>query len=264
MASSESYTSETQSFYDDLASDYHLVYPDWDRSIERQAAALDTVIQSSLNRDRASVSVLDCSCGIGTQTIGLAKLGYRLRSTDLSPAAVARAKREADARGHEIAFSAVNMLDLDSVVQDTFDDVLSCDNALSHIQSDEDLTQAIRQMSGRLKPDGLLMAGIQDHDLLAEKRPRNTFIRDHVVDDTRVLVFQIREWFDNPEGYDFEHFIMTESDGEWTTRTRKGRYRAWKRAELSRIASDAGLSDVTWHSSEETGYFEWLLTARKN
>lgn len=42
MASVESNSSETQSFYDDLASDYHLVYADWDRSIERQAAALDT------------------------------------------------------------------------------------------------------------------------------------------------------------------------------------------------------------------------------
>ncbi|WP_406444403.1 hypothetical protein OHB14_36300 [Streptomyces sp. NBC_01613] len=31
----------TRDFYDDLAPDYHLIFPDWDASMRRQAAAQD-------------------------------------------------------------------------------------------------------------------------------------------------------------------------------------------------------------------------------
>ncbi len=56
-------------FYDELADDYHLIYSDWDASIRRQGDALDALI----GQDRAAV--LDCSCGIGTQAIGLSCAG---------------------------------------------------------------------------------------------------------------------------------------------------------------------------------------------
>ncbi|GGS94535.1 hypothetical protein GCM10010206_66490 [Streptomyces cinerochromogenes] len=79
-------------FYAELADDYHLIYADRDASIRRQGDALDAPI----GRDR--VAVLDCSCGIGTQAIGLALRGHRVTGTDLSPRAAARAAREAARR----------------------------------------------------------------------------------------------------------------------------------------------------------------------
>ena len=82
-------------FYDELADDYHLIYADWEASIRRQGDALDALI----GQDRAVV--LDCSCGIGTQAIGLALRGHRVTGTDLSPRAAARAAREATRRKTE-------------------------------------------------------------------------------------------------------------------------------------------------------------------
>ncbi len=67
-------------FYDEMADGYHLIYSDWDASMRRHGNALDALIGD----DR--VEVLDCSCGIGTQAIGLAMRGYRVTGTDLSPA----------------------------------------------------------------------------------------------------------------------------------------------------------------------------------
>ena len=60
---------ETQQFYDDLASYYHLIFEDWDASMARQGDALVGLIKAELGQfHSADVRVLDAACGIGTQT----------------------------------------------------------------------------------------------------------------------------------------------------------------------------------------------------
>ena len=61
-------------FYDELAADYHLIFPDWDAAI-----AWEAEIVTGLMRDLGLTAgaVLDASCGIGTQAIGLAQAGSR-------------------------------------------------------------------------------------------------------------------------------------------------------------------------------------------
>lgn len=90
-------------FYDGLADDYHLIYADWDAGIRRQGDALDALI----GVDRAAV--LDCSCGIGTQAIGLALRGHSVTATDLSPRAAARAAREAALRNVTLRAAVADM-----------------------------------------------------------------------------------------------------------------------------------------------------------
>ncbi|MFI0817910.1 methyltransferase domain-containing protein [Streptomyces sp. NPDC021098] len=78
-------------FYDELTDDYHLIYADWDVSVHRQGQVLDSLT------GQEHAAVLDCSCGIGTQAIGLAQHGHRATGTDLSRRALARAAGEAAA-----------------------------------------------------------------------------------------------------------------------------------------------------------------------
>ena len=81
----------TQPFYDRLAPYYHLLYPDWEVSMERQARGLAAVLEEfGIPR---GARILDAACGIGTQTLGLAALGYQLSASDIAPLAVARASR---------------------------------------------------------------------------------------------------------------------------------------------------------------------------
>ena len=93
-------------FYDQLAPLYHLVYQDWDASIRRQGEQLAAVIEAEWPGTR---SVLDVSCGIGTQAIGLAMQGYAVNGSDISELAVDRAMREAVKRGASIKFSVCDM-----------------------------------------------------------------------------------------------------------------------------------------------------------
>ena len=85
---------DTKEFYAGLTPIYHLIYPDWEASMQRQASMLDSIMRESWGKDVSSV--LDVSCCIGTQALGLAKLGYEITASDLSPAEVERAKAPQD------------------------------------------------------------------------------------------------------------------------------------------------------------------------
>src|SRR5689334_1018323 len=87
----------TRRFYDELAATYDLIYADWDASVSRQGRALHQLLE--LIGVRPEGSVLDCACGIGTQSLGLALLGWQLTGTDISVPAVRRARSEAETRG---------------------------------------------------------------------------------------------------------------------------------------------------------------------
>jgi len=52
-----------------------------------------------------SARILDCACGIGTQAIGLAALGYCVTASDLSEGALAEAKKRAEKIRYRSALS---------------------------------------------------------------------------------------------------------------------------------------------------------------
>ena len=98
-----------------------------------------------------SLRVLDCACGIGTQAIGLAlaasdravdapppTLGSVV-GTDLSPAAVERARVEAarlvgaDEAEQLFSWAACSFTDLEAGVDGVFEVVMAADNALPHL-----------------------------------------------------------------------------------------------------------------------------------
>ncbi|MBQ1984760.1 MAG: SAM-dependent methyltransferase, partial [Clostridia bacterium] len=72
----------TQTFYDNLAAHYDKLFLNWQATTQEQAVLLDKLFQES-GFDRTA-AVLDCACGIGTQAIGLASLGYSVTASDIS------------------------------------------------------------------------------------------------------------------------------------------------------------------------------------
>jgi glycine/sarcosine N-methyltransferase len=88
-------------FYDGLADSYHLIGANWDEMVRTQGQILDKLIRGIL--PSRPIKILDCSCGIGTQAIGLALQGHEVRtqlSADSSGALVrsASAFRESCSR----------------------------------------------------------------------------------------------------------------------------------------------------------------------
>lgn len=249
-------------FYDDLAEDYHLIFEDWDTSIRRQGNVLDMIIRNYLDQPRQNMKVFDCSCGIGTQAIGLALLGYHVHATDLSPSAVSRAEKEAQRLGANLTFGVADFRSLNQI-QGRFNVVISCDNSLPHLLDDDDLNQALRNICDKLDSGGLFLASIRDYDQLLKEKPRAT--TPAVYDDHKGkrIVFQAWNWEKDKNIYTLDHFIVRKDRNMWKTDCRSTTYRAILRCELSMILIEIGFTDIIWRLPEETGYYQPIITARK-
>src|SRR5207245_728827 len=74
---------DPRQFYDDLAADYHLLFADWGQAIRWQGDAIDRLIRAHWPASDPPRTLLDCTCGIGTQALGLAMQGYAVTASDL-------------------------------------------------------------------------------------------------------------------------------------------------------------------------------------
>lgn len=73
-------TQMNEQFYDSMADYYHLIFEDWDASMRRQGAA----IAKLLPPPEEVGLILDVACGIGTQSLALAAIGYSVEGSDIS------------------------------------------------------------------------------------------------------------------------------------------------------------------------------------
>ncbi len=246
-------------FYDQLAADYHLIHIDWDGTLKRQAALLDRLITARIGP--GPHRLLDCACGIGTQSIGLAALGHAVHASDISAESVARAEREARERGVALITSVADMRRLS--VGDDFDVVLACDNPLAHLLDDADLDATAASMAAALAPGGLLLASGRDYDAIAAARPDGQPPRVMNEAPDRRIVFQLWDWEPGGRAYRAELFILREVGDGWITTSEATRLRAWPRAAIGGALERAGLAHVEWLASNRTGYYQQIVTARK-
>jgi len=249
------------SFYDRLARDYHHIFADWKQSVQRQGEALGGLI--SAQRGSLPLTVLDCTCGIGTQAIGLALYGYTVHGTDLSPEAIERARQEAKNFGVTVMVSVADLLRLEEQVSGTYDVVLSCDNALAHFLTDDALEQALHNMAAKLAPNGLLLASIRDYDAILQEKPRTMPPQLSDRDGSRAVSFQVWDWLGNGHTYTLNHFIVKQVDNAWQTTCNVTKLRAWRRAEVQLLLARAGLTEIQWHMPTDSGFSQPIVTARK-
>ncbi|MBZ0295613.1 MAG: class I SAM-dependent methyltransferase [Anaerolineae bacterium] len=253
-------TESVAEFYKELANDYHFIFADWRKSVLRQSEALDHLIRAQ--GLKVGASVLDCSCGIGTQAIGLAVRGYNVHGTDLSAEAVARAQQEAERAKVKITFGVSDFRELEANVPGTFDVVLSCDNSIAHLLTEEDLELALHNMRAKLNPGGLLLLSLRDYDTLIKEKPQSTLpvVADREMG--RSIVFQVWDWAEDGRSYRLNHFTLKQQDNDWQTSVNSTRLRAWQRAEIEAALAATGLHNVTWHMPDDESYYQPIVTAR--
>ena len=246
-------------FYDEMADFYHLLFQDWDASIQRQAAIFDCILQKcSVTRQDA---ILDCACGIGTQSLGLAALGYKITGSDISEGEITRAKIEAAKRGLDIEFFVADFCRLSAVFNNIrFDAIIAMDNALPHLLEPEQLERAATSISAQLKPGGTFLASIRDYDAILQDKPLSPAPYILKTPDGKRIAFQIWDWSDRI--YNFTQYIIEDAQA-LTVRKFSSTYNAIRRCELTEIFSKAGFRNIEWLMPEQSGFYQPIVIANK-
>jgi SAM-dependent methyltransferase len=229
-------------FYDQLAPLYHLIFPDWDASIARQAEQLSAIIGERWG-DSAR-SVLDVACGVGTQALGLAMRGYAVTGSDLSEPAVERARVEAGRRGVAIDLSVCDMRAAFDHHRRTFDVVLCGDNAIPHLLTDDDLLMALRQMYACTRPGGGCLLTVRDYD---REEQGTGIIKPYGVREeggVRHVLFQV--WDFSGPIYDMAMYFVADdrASDRLTTHVMRTRYNAVGTDHLLALMRRAGFDPV--------------------
>jgi SAM-dependent methyltransferase len=246
-----------ETFYNQLSSYYDLAYADWNASIRNQASQLHRIIRRRFGQRIASV--LDVSCGIGTQAIGLAELGYSVTSSDVAESAVRRARREARRRGLRLTFGVSDMRDIWERYHRTFDLVISCDNSLPHLLKDSDILRAFRQMYKCTRVGGGCLVTVRDYDAIDRKGQHFYPYKVRASGRTRTALFQI--WDFHGQRYTLSMYRLTDTGkGAPRVSVLRTEYYAVSTRRLLDLMIQAGYTDVERLDGE---FYQPVLTGRR-
>jgi len=244
-------------FYDGLAPHYHLLFRDWEQAVRVQGSALSSLlIDLGIGLEDP---VHDASCGIGTQTIGLAALGHRISASDISPLAVQRLKTETRDRGLPIPSFVDDLRKLEGIAPGTLAALLACDNSVPHLLTDEEIGNAFEVWWQRLRPGGVAVISVRDYANIPRISPDVRPYGLHYHDGCRWLAVQVWEW--DGEHYEIRMYLSTETAaGACTTQVLRSKYYAVSIEKLCELFADSGFVDVRRHDDV---LFQPVITARK-
>ena len=248
----------TQTFYDNLAAQYDKLFLDWEASTREQAEILNRIF-NSYGFD-TTANLLDCACGIGTQAIGLAALGYHVTASDISDGELSEAKARAEKNGVQIRFEHADFCALSDIFSEQFDIVIAMDNALPHMLSGSALEAAVRSITGQIRTGGIFVASIRDYDSLLLQKPAYSAPYIHKTEKGQRVSFQTWDW--KGDNYQFIQYIIDDEEELRISRF-ECEYRAVRREELTALLMNCGCRNVEWKLPEETGFYQPVVIARK-
>ena len=247
-----------QKFYDDMAFHYDKLFLDWKATTKEQAVLLQKIFRKFNFGQTATI--LDCACGIGTQAVGLAALGYNVTASDISSGEIAQAKVRASNANVDIRFESADFCALSEVFSEKFDIVISMDNALPHMLTSEDLGRAVKSIVNQIKENGIFVGSIRDYDALLQNKPPYSPPYIHQTEKGKRVSFQTWVW--SGDIYKLTQYII---DDEETLQINKFEceYRATRRDELTELFNANGCKEVIWLFPSETEFYQPIIVARK-
>ena len=248
----------TQTFYDNLASQYDKLFLDWQATTQEQAHILDRIFTA--NGFDKNANILDCACGIGTQTIGLAAIGYNVTGSDISDGEIAEAKERAKKNNVSVSFEHANFCALSDTFFAQFDIVIAMDNALPHMLTSNDLASAIKSIVNQIKDGGMFVASIRDYDALLMDKPPYSPPYIHKTAKGQRVSFQTWTW--EGDNYRLTQYIVDDEDTLQVSKF-ECEYRATRRQEMTDLLMENGCSEVVWMFPEETGFYQPIVVAKK-
>ena len=228
--------SDATTFYDRLAPLFD-VMTDWASRLEVEAPFLFRWLEEVNAR-----TVLDAACGSGGHALALARRGYHVVGVDISPAMIELAR----AKAAGVSFYVAPLGELAHRFP-PFDATLCLGNSLPHLLTEADLMRALTDLAASLRPGGLLVLQNLNYDRRWRLRPRWFDADSGLYQGRPVLIWRFADYLDRPEpriDFHIATFLQGE-DGEWSVEVDSTPQRPLFQADLDRLLSAVGLTDMS-------------------
>jgi ubiquinone/menaquinone biosynthesis C-methylase UbiE len=173
-----------------MATDFDSLFDNVDNLSKLEALSLDALLSQY-----GVHTVLDCACGTGIQSIGLAQMGYQVFASDISRSMLERLKEKARTRQLSIEIRRSDFRNLRAWKDMRFDAVICCGNSLTLVPRVEDILRSLRSMVRVLKtPGGVSIIGLHNYPKL-KREGKILLVRRAIVDNNRAeLVLDVRRF----------------------------------------------------------------------
>jgi len=163
-------------FYGDLAHDYEWLFADEtvgrDGEFGATSPGNQTLLKAAVAALAPGAQVLDCSCGIGSDAMALARHGLLVTATDGSHAMVAETRSRSRRYGISMTVAQAQWQDLPDRAPGPFELVFCLGNSLVHTETRANRVSALEGMRKVLSPEGTLIVDSRNWELIYRTRPR--------------------------------------------------------------------------------------------
>ncbi len=234
------------SMYDSLDEKYDQMIR-WKQRLEREAPFFQRLfVEKRIKR------VLDLGCGTGHHSRLFRKWGCDVVAVDPSASLIriAREKTEKDLPlfaqketnndGGAIDYVEADFLSFPALVEGPFDAVVSLGNSLPHVQDENELRQALRNIVDTLKPDGVFVFQNRNYDKLLTEKDRFQFPTTFREADTEQIFFRFNDFEETHVQFNIVHFQRVGQ--RWMHTVYSTRLKPWRKTEIEQAASETGFA----------------------
>ena len=215
--------------------------------------AKNRIIEKILHEHKVE-TVLDLTCGTGSQVFHLKKRGYKVIGADFSPALLDIARKKARKEKIDVRFIDGDMRTLKV---DHFDAVITIFNAVGHLTK-PDFEKAMRNIHGNLKYGGIYVFDIFNLEALTDSVV-NDFAMDvrRTVDDTQIHAVQTST-LDRKKGRLTSYDHLTIQKGTEQAKEYKSNFtlQIYTAEELREMLSRNGFETICQYSFDGEEYLE--------
>lgn len=161
-------------FYDGISGFYDKMI-DFEKNLDLRIDAYKKIFPATGN-------VVDIGCGVGLDSVALAKNGYNVTAFDISPNMIQMVKENSEKYGVKIETGVFSFNAIPKIYHGKFDNVVSVGNTIAHLTKNE-LQSGLKKIYALLKPGGKVFLHILNYTaiLKMQKRINNIANRDGAV-----------------------------------------------------------------------------------
>lgn len=188
--------------------------------------------------------VCDLACGTGNVTLPMARRGYDMLGVDISEEMLSVARDKAYEAGQDILFLRQSITSLD--LYGTVDAFLCMIDGFNYVLSPRSLLQSLQRINQCfLNPGGIVVFDVSTHRKLSKTIGSNTFVHS----DRDIFYTWQNRYIASKQLCDMYLNFFVRSGGIYRRFEERHLQRAYTKAELSAILTQAGFSDMKTYSA---------------